>query len=168
MQQNYEMVQIPTLEHAINLVKSIPTDNEIDLRDRALIAFITCTGMDDSSTASLSMGCVDIDMLMVNRNSKAQLKAAYSKQIDLWLWAKIFCFDYFLIRCIRDWYRHLKLKGFDEHAPFFPRKKFNKTNKKAMEVEPEFWHNGSCVRSVFKERAKKQKWNTIHRIHTAI
>jgi len=150
--------KIPTLEYVVNLVKSIPVNNEIDKRDRALIAFTACTGMRDSAIASLPIGCVDIKTLIVNQNPKAQVKTKFSKHII----SKVFNFDSFLMQCVLDWYKYLEQKGFGQNAPLFPRSKVNQTKeqlcyKEATNVEPEFWHSGSCIRSVFKKRTQEAK-----------
>ncbi len=148
----------PSLEYALKLTSSINGKSEVEMRDRALIAFTVLTGMRDSAISSLPLGCVDIEELEVYQDPKAGVKTKFSKQIM----SKIFNFDTKLLKYVIDWVEYLKSKGFKNTDPLFPRsqsaiKGDDICFEKANEVEPIFWTGSGRIRHIFKNRAKEAK-----------
>lgn len=145
----------PSLEYAIKLTASIKGKSEIEMRDRALIAFTVLTGMRDSAMASLPLGCVEIEEQEVYQDPKAGVKTKYSKQIM----SKIFSFDKRLLNFVLEWTKYLNSKGFTCNDPLFPRAKTASKGKdlsfqKSDEVEPIYWQGAGRIRYIFKNRAK--------------
>jgi integrase/recombinase XerD len=52
----------PDIEYVLGLTESIVINNEVDMRDRALISFAALTGIRDTALATLPIGCIDITM----------------------------------------------------------------------------------------------------------
>lgn len=144
----------PPLEYVLKLVDSIKPKAEVDLRDRALIAFACLTGMRDSAIASLPMGCFDENKLMVNQAPACGVKTKFTKQIN----SRVFRFADGLLKSVLDWQKHLKGRGFGAADPLFPRSKQEQGKdtisfEAATAVEARFWHGAGRIREIFKRRA---------------
>jgi integrase len=112
--------------------------------------------MRDNAIASLPIGCVDINKLLIDQNPLCKVRTKFSKRIT----SRIFNFDDSLLQIIKNWYAYLKRKGFTDNDPMFPRSKTNKPTeqlcfKEATEIEPEFWAGGQGIRNIFKRRVKE-------------
>ena len=147
---------IPTLEYVKQLVSSIPQNSEVDMRDRALVAFACLTGMRDSALASLPIGNVNIEQMFVEQNPLDGVRTKFTKHIT----SKIFNFDDGLVKCVKDWYEILKKKQFKPKDPFFPQTKPCKVEGNlsfipSTEITPCFWNGGGMVRQVFHKRAQE-------------
>lgn len=146
----------PPLEYVIKLADSIKSTLEINLRDRALIAFTLLSGMRDKAIVTLPLSCFDIEKLSISQNPKQGVETKFSKYIP----STLFTFDNKLLEYITEWVRHLKSKGFGSQDPLFPRSKKeqgddNLSFEKAQEVESVFWQGTGRMRKIFKERAKE-------------
>src|SRR5207247_1677334 len=73
--------RVPTLEQIKAVIAATPTVTEIDLRDRALIAFAIVTGIRDSAIASLRLKHIDVHQRLVIQDP-AQVKTKFSKRIE--------------------------------------------------------------------------------------
>jgi len=62
--------QYPPLEYVVNLCNSIDIKSEIDMRDRALIAFTLLPGMRDKAIATLPLGRFSADASTINQYTK--------------------------------------------------------------------------------------------------
>jgi len=149
----------PTLEYVIKLCKSIEIKGEIDLRDRALIAFTLLSGMRDNAIITLPLGCFNPDKLEVEQNPKKGVQTKFSKTI----YSILFQFDETLLSYVLDWYNHLKEeKIFGVKDPLFPSTKVEQMSDteytfEAKGVEPVFWKSTNTIRKVFKTRCENAK-----------
>jgi len=146
----------PPIEYVVKLADSIETISEIDLRDRALIAFALLSGMRDKAIITLPLGCFDTEKLSIDQNPKQGVETKFSKYIP----STLYKFNDKLLKYITEWVKHLKSKDFGSQDPLFPRSKKeqgddNLSFEKAQEVEPEFWRGTGRMREIFKERARK-------------
>lgn len=151
----YNRVKYPEPDYCIKLAKSVTIENEIDMRDRALISFTFLTGMRDHAIVSLPLECVDEEKLLVNQNPLLGVETKFTKQII----SKIFPIDLELVGFVIDWIKHLKEKGFSPKDPLFPRSRDNRTDEiisfqNPIEVEKIFWKSTSSIREIFKRRSK--------------
>jgi len=149
---------IPSFEHSLKLVHSIEINDDVDFRDKAMIALIVCTGMRDSAVRTLPVSCIDIDELIVYQLPQKGVETKYSKEIT----SVIFPFDESLIKIIKEWIIYLKNKGFGEDDPYFPQSKLEHLEgsfsyKKPTEILPEFLQSTSVIRRVFKDRSLAAK-----------
>lgn len=148
--------EYPTLEYIKKLCESIEPDSDIDLRDRALIAFTALSGMRDLAIVSLPIGCFNIKTLEVEQSPKRGVKTKFSKQIL----TRLFEFDETLLKYVTDWYSYLlEEKLYKLTNPLFPRTEVGHASKDdygfiAKGIEPEFWSDAGAMRKIFKDRAK--------------
>jgi len=148
----------PSLEYVKNLTQSIVVKTEIDLRDRALIAFTLLSGMRDKAIATLPLGCFDEQTLIINQNPKQGVQTKFSKNII----TTLIPYDKELLEHFLEWVKVLKNKGFGTQAPLFPSSKSNQGKhnlsfETATEVEPIFWKSAGRIREIFKQRSKTAK-----------
>jgi integrase len=148
--------EYPTIEYIIELVKSIVVITEIDMRDRALIAFMFLTGIRDAALISLPIKCVDEEKLIVFQDPRSEVKTKFSKFII----SKIFKFDNALLEIALDWIKYLKSKRYSPDYPVFPRSKTEQVENgysfiKPTKVEPLFFKNTLSIREILKSRCKE-------------
>lgn len=146
----------PTLEQVRKVLASIEINNEIDLRDRALMAFTLISGARDTAIISLPVDCFEKDELLVTQDPKKGVKTKNNKTIYTYLYP----FDQNAMAYFIDWYDYLlEEKLFSNTDPIFPRNKVVQgIDSKAFEsneIEPVFWSNADRVREIFKRRFKE-------------
>ncbi len=143
----------PTMEQVKTVIESIEINNELDLRDRALLSFTLLSGMRDSAIITLPIGAFDEEKLQINQDPKKGVKTKFSKTIRSY----IFKFDEQLLNYFLEWYSYLKSeKLFSNDDPIFPKNKVENSqeNKSFLSnsVEPKFWQSVSSMRALFKQR----------------
>ena len=143
----------PTFEQVNKVISSIHIDNEVDLRDRALLAFTLLSGMRDSAIISLPIGCFNENTLQISQDPKKGVKTKFSKTIN----SMLFKFDDDMLFFILEWVRHLKTeKSFGDSDPLFPRNKVENAKGSnsfvSNSVEASFWQSATSMRDVFNQR----------------
>lgn len=146
----------PSLEQVKQVVSSIQVNNEIDLRDRALISFTLLSGMRDSAITSLPLGCFDENTLQVSQDPKKGVKTKFSKTIN----SVLFKFDDEMLKYVLDWVKYLKEeRHFDDTRPIFPRNKVENAQGANSFVSnfvgAEFWQSVTSMRDIFKQRSEE-------------
>ncbi len=154
----YIPCNFPSLEYVRKLADSIQINCEVDMRDRALIAFALLSGARDKALATISLGCFDEDNLIINQNPRAGVETKFAKFIV----TTLLCFDEKLLGFVIEWVKYLKTKGFGFQDPLFPRSKAdqgenNLSFESAKDVEPAFWKTTGRIRAIFKKRAEEAK-----------
>ena len=137
-------------------VKSFSEENEVSFRNKALLAFIYSTGMRDAAVRTITLGCVDLEKMIVTQDPKMGVKVKFNKIII----SKIIPFDHELIDIIRRWIRFLKSREFEDIDPLFPKSKSQKSvegfsYEVSGEITKEFWTSSVSIRTIFKEAAKR-------------
>jgi integrase len=151
-----KMPKYPSLEYILRLC-SFNVINEIDQRDRALIAFTALSGMRDFAIITLSLGCFNPETLLVEQLSSLGVHTKFSKDIH----TTLFQFNPELVKYVLDWYRYLKeVKLFNNTSPFFPSTKIeidSKTHQSFISkgIDNSQWSNANSMRTVFKIRSKQ-------------
>lgn len=146
----------PSLEQVKQIVSSIQINNEIDLRDRALIAFTLLSGMRDSAIVSLPLGCFNENTLQVSQDPKKGVKTKFSKTIN----SVLFKFDDAMLKYFLDWVKYLKEeRHFDDTRPIFPKNKVENAQGANSFVSnfvgAEFWQSVTSMRDIFKQRSEE-------------
>ena len=142
----------PTLEQIRKAIFSMPTDTDIQRRNRALIAFAIVTGMRDNALASLRMKHIDRSHSPVLiRQEPDMVRTKFSKQI----------FTFFFpvgddIQAIAlDWERELREeKLYGQNDPVFPRTRIGHDKNMSFTtqgLEPMCWSDAAPIRKIFKE-----------------
>jgi site-specific recombinase XerD len=143
----------PTFEQLKKVIATIKINNEIDLRDRALLSFTFLSGMRDSAIISLPIVAFNENTLQISQDPKLGVKTKFSKTIN----SVMFKFDDDMLGFVLDWVKHLKTENFFGNTdPMFPRNKVeNAEGSKSFvsnSVEPMFWQSATSIRDIFKQR----------------
>lgn len=148
--------KFPPIEYVIKLAESIKINSEVDLRDRAIIAFTLLSGMRDKAIATLPLGCFDEALLGINQDPKQGVQTKFSKHIP----TTLLSFNENLLGYFLEWVKHLKGKGFGSGDPLFPHSKLQQVKdglafEAASTVEPIYWQSAGRIREIFKQRSQE-------------
>lgn len=158
-----KLVNFPSLDYVRKLVDSIPEHNEVDRRDKALIAFLLLSGMRDKAVSTLPLACFDRQTLEIIQDPQKGVDTKFGKLIQSYL----FSFDDNLVRCVTAWAEYLeKEKQFGPADPLFPRNKITQTEGGlsfiSTQVEPFFWKTSESIRRIIKDRCRKSGLDYYH------
>ncbi len=158
-----KLKRYPSLEYVLKLTDSIEIDNEIDQRDRALIAFLLLTGMRDRAVSTLPLGCFDRQNMIIMQLPSCGVQTKFGKSIL----TTIFNFDGKLVRYLMDWAEYLeKVKLFSAGDPLFPRSKSEQIEGGysfiCRQVEAAFWAGTGQIRMILKNRARDADLEYYH------
>lgn len=142
----------PTLEQIRKVIFSMPTDTDIQRRNRALIAFAILTGMRDSALASLRLKHIDHTATPpLVRQEPDMVKTKFSKQILTYF----FPVGDDIQDIALDWIRELREeKLFGLTDPVFPQTQNGhdeNRNFTPQGLKPECWSTTTPIRQIFRE-----------------
>lgn len=144
----------PTLEQIRKVIFSMPTNTEVELRNRALIAFTILTGARDMAIASLKLKHVRLDKELVIQDPE-EVKTKFSKRIFTWF----FPVGDDIKQIVIDWIQYLKTeKIYGNNAPLFPKtdlKHDENMSFVAAGLAPQHWNTTTPIREIFKETFEK-------------
>jgi len=146
----------PSIEQ-IKAMCSFPVNNEVDKRDRALIAFTALTGMRDRAIVTLRLGCYDPVERLVKQLPSMGVETKFRKDI----YTTLLALDVDLISYFAEWYEYLRtVRKFGKDEPLFPSTEvgmISKTHRAytAKGVSRQFWADAGSMRIIFRERAKQ-------------
>ena len=141
--------KVPTPEQIHAVLDAMPSETEIDRRNRALIAGTLVTGVRDGALASLRLKHVDLERELVTQDP-AEVNTKASKRIETFF----FPVGEDIEQIFVDWVVFLrteKLYGHDD--PVFPKTRVAANDEMSFEVqglEPVFWSTASPIRKIFK------------------
>ncbi|MFI5330051.1 MAG: tyrosine-type recombinase/integrase [Desulfobaccales bacterium] len=144
-QQNF-----PTLEQIKHVISKMPVSNEIERRNRALVAFTLLTGARDSAIASLKLKHVDLIAGCVNQDAR-EVKTKFSKTFSTFF----FPVGEEVQGIVTEWvnyFRKERLWGNDE--PLFPGTRVALGPDRqfvSAGLSREHWRNASPIRTIFRE-----------------
>lgn len=140
----------PSLEQTKAVISSMPSGNDIELRNRALITFTILTGIRDSALASLKLKHIKLDEELVEQ-LLPEVKTKFGKTI----YTYFFPVGEDIKQIFVDWVNYLyKIKLFNPDSPVFPRTKLvlDKNNSFIADgIEPVCWKSANQIRKIFKE-----------------
>lgn len=140
----------PTMEQIKKVIFSMSTNNEIDRRNQALIAFTLLTGMRDGAIASLKIKHIDLDREHVRQDPK-EVKTKFRKYIDTFF----FPVGDEIKQIVINWVKYLKEnKLFGNEAPMFPRTKLIHDENDSFiggGLDTEHWTGATQIRKIFKD-----------------
>ncbi len=140
----------PTLEQVRHVIETIPSGNEIERRNRALVAFTVLTGARDSAIASMKLKHVDLKEGCVEQDAR-DVKTKFSKTFATYF----FPVGDDIKEIVVEWVRFLrdeKLWGNDD--PLFPVTQIVVGLTHQFEtsgLERAHWSNAEPIRKVFRE-----------------
>lgn len=146
----------PSLEQVKSLVESIDVNTDIDRRDQALIAFMLLTGIRYTAICTLSLGCFDVERLVVFQDPRMGVQTKGGKAIT----THILKFDTDLVKKVVKWARYLveELK-FGPCDPLFPKTLVAQTEDgfvfEVRGLAREFWSGGNSIREILRRRSEQ-------------
>ena len=142
--------KVPTLEQIKHVIKTMPTETDIERRNRALIAFTLLTGARDSAIASMKLKHVDLIAGCVNQDAR-EVKTKFSKTFDTFF----FPVGEEVHEIVVEWVSYLRdEKIWGNGDPLFP------ATHIALGVTRQFeaagltrnhWSTASPIRTIFRE-----------------
>lgn len=141
---------VPTLEQIKHVIATMPSASEIELRNRALLAFALLTGARDSALASLKLKHVDLVAGSVFQDAR-DVKTKFSKTFTTFF----FPVGAEIRQIVDDWVLHLRrdlLWGHDD--PLFPATRIelgDKLHFEAVGIERKAWATAAPIRGIFKQ-----------------
>jgi integrase len=141
---------VPTLDQILHVLERMPDVTDIDLRNRALVAFTLLTGARDGAIASMKLKHVDIAEGKVVQDAR-EVHTKYSKSYVTWF----FPMEDRVRRIVVDWVSFLTTdKLFGPTDPLFPATQVVLGEGHCFQaggLSRAHWSNTTPIRTVFKE-----------------
>lgn len=140
----------PTLEQVRHAISLMPAGDEIERRNRALVAFVLLTGARDSAVASLKLKHLDLAAGCVYQDAR-DVKTKNSKTFPTFF----FPVGDEIRQIVADWATYLRVErlwGNDD--PLFPKTRVAvgpNGQFAAVGLEREHWSNATPIRQIFRE-----------------
>lgn len=140
----------PTLEQLKHVIQAMPGGNEIEHRNRALVAFTLLTGARDSAIASMKLKHVDLPDDCVRQDAR-EVKTKFSKTFTTYF----FPVGDEIRQIVAEWVRFLrdeKLWGNDD--PLFPATRITLGQTRQFEaagLDRAHWSTATPIRTIFRE-----------------
>jgi integrase len=140
----------PTLQQIKHVIASMPTNTEIERRNRALIAFTLLTGARDSAIASAKLKHIDLLAWCFFQDAR-DVDTKFSKTFTTFF----FPVGDEILEIVADWVRYLRdalLWGNDD--PAFPSTRIAIGASRQFEVvglERKHWSNATPIRTIFRD-----------------
>ncbi|MGJ0396055.1 MAG: tyrosine-type recombinase/integrase [Methylocystis sp.] len=140
----------PTLAQIRAVLDAMPTQTEIERRDRALVAFAILTGARDRAIVSFKLKHIDLERQLVEQDAR-EVKTKRAKSFPTWF----FPVGADIQKIVVDWIDFLRAeKGFVPKDPLFPKTRVapNADMQFAADgLSREHWANADPVRMIFCE-----------------
>ncbi len=144
----------PTIEQIKFVINLMPTNTEIELRNRALIAFTLLTGARDGAIASVKLKHINLDENFFFQDAR-EVKTKFSKTFTTFF----FPVGDEIKQILVDWIAYIrteKLWGNDD--PLFPMTNISVGTNQQFEsngLKREHWSTAAPIRAIFKEAFAK-------------
>jgi integrase len=142
--------RVPTLKQIKHVIKTMSDTTEIELRNRALVAFTILTGMRDRAIASLKLKHVDLISGCVNQDAR-EVQTKFSKTFDTFF----FPVGEDILTIVSEWVLYLrdkKLWGNDD--PLFSATRIGIGDSRQFEalgLSRKHWSSTTPIRTIFQE-----------------
>ena len=141
---------VATIQQIMQTLEAMPCSTAMEMRDRALVAFIILTGARDSAVASAKIKHIDIAEQSFYQDAR-EVNTKFSKTFTTYF----FPVDELPSTIMTEWIEYLiKELGFKQSDPLFPKTKLahNKNQQfEAVGLLKEHWSNANPIRKVFKQ-----------------
>ena len=141
---------VPTLQQIQHVLKTIPDTTDVQLRNRALIAFTLLTGARDGAIASMKLKHVDVVEGKVVQDAR-EVRTKFSKSFTTWF----FPVGDDVRQIVVDWVGFLTSERlFGPVDPLFPATHVVLDADRCFQVgglSRSHWSNASPIRAIFKE-----------------
>jgi integrase len=141
---------VPTLEQISYVLATMRSTTDVEMRNRALVAFTFLTGARDGAVASLKLKHVDLEQGHVFQDGR-NVATKRGKSITTWF----FPVGEEPLRIVTEWIGHLRgalLWGNDD--PLFPKTKVGigaTGSFEALGLERGCWSSATPIREIFRE-----------------
>jgi len=109
----------PTIDQIRRILEAMPASNEIEKRDRALIAFTLLSGARDRAVISFKLMHIDIENELIEQDAR-EVRTKRAKTFTTWF----FPVGDDIRKVVVDWVAYLRdQKGFGPEDPLFPKAK---------------------------------------------
>lgn len=140
---------VASIEQIMQTLEVMPHSTEIEMRDRALVAFIILTGARDSAVASAKIKHIDIGEQSFYQDAR-EVNTKFSKTFISYF----FPVDELPFKIMTEWIDYLtKELGCKPSDPLFPKTKLahNKNQQfEAVGLLKEHWSTANPIRKIFK------------------
>jgi len=142
--------EAPTIKQIKHVISKMPTDTEIQKRNRALVAFTLLTGARDRAIATMKLKHVDLVSGCVNQDAR-EVQTKFSKTFTTFF----FPVGKEIREIVADWVSYLrdeKLWGNDD--PLFPSTQIEPGSSRQFEatgLKREHWSTTTPIRNIFRE-----------------
>lgn len=141
---------VPTLEQVLHLLRSMPTGQDIDKRNRALIAFTLLTGARDAAIASIKLKHVDMEEGRLVQDAR-EVRTKFSKTFTTYF----FPVGDEVTHIVRDWVACLEQELlWGPEDPLFPATRVALGPNRQFCVaglDRKHWSSAAPIRRIFKE-----------------
>ncbi|MGE0367033.1 MAG: tyrosine-type recombinase/integrase [Phycisphaerales bacterium] len=139
----------PTMEQVLHVIRQMPDEDDIQRRNRALVAFVFLTGARDRAVASLRLKHVDLVAGCIHQDAR-DVKTKFSKTFTTFF----FPVGQEVMQILVNWVTYLRTeKLWGNEDPLFPR-----TRVAVMEgrfgpagLERAYWSDAAPIRKIFRE-----------------
>lgn len=141
---------VPTIEQISHTIAKMPSNTSIELRDRAVFAFILLTGARDGAVASLKLKHIDLVQRCVYQDAR-EVKTKFSKTFTTYFFPVGEEFE----RIVSEYVTHLQSRElWCLNDPLFPSTKM--THNENLQFVPEgldrkHWSTATPIRRIFRE-----------------
>lgn len=140
----------PTLEQIKHVINTMPAGTEVEVRNRALIAFTLLTGARDSAIASMKLKHVDLVAECVHQDAR-DVKTKFSKTFTTYFFEVGENFR----QIVEEWIRFLREdKMWGNEDPLFPSTRIAPGADRqfgVMGLDRAHWSSASPIRTIFRE-----------------
>jgi integrase/recombinase XerD len=141
---------VATIEQVMQTLEAMPCSTDIEMRDRALIAFVILTGARDGAVASVKIKHIDIAEQSFYQDAR-EVNTKFSKTFTTYF----FPVDELPLKILIEWIEYLiKELGYKQSDPLFPKTKLGHNKNQQFEVVgllKDHWSNANPIRKVFKQ-----------------
>jgi len=143
--------KVPTLEQIKHMISTMPTDTDIERRNRALVAFTLLTGARDSAISSMKLKHIDLISQSVYQDAR-EVQTKFSKTFRTFFFPVGEEIREIVVRWV-SYLRDEKLWG--NNDPLFPATQIalgvSSRQFEATGLSREHWSTASPIRTIFRE-----------------
>ena len=141
---------VPTIDQIRHVLQTMPAGTDIEMRNRAVVAFTLLTGARDGAIASLKLKHVDVVQSKVVQDAR-EVRTKFSKTFTTWF----FPVGEEVRQIVLDWLEYLTTeKLFGPVDPLFPATVIVQDQYHLFQtggLSRAHWSNATPIRTIFKE-----------------
>ena len=140
----------PTIEQVKHVIRKMPSNTEIEQRNRALIALALLTGARDGAIASMKLKHIDLVAGSVYQDAR-EVKTKFSKTFTTYF----FPVGAEVLQIVEDWVNFLRqVKFWGNDDPLFPATQVavgEEYRFRVVGLERKQWRDATAIRKIFRQ-----------------